>query len=176
MGISQEENEMNRIEKIKAYDQRCKDNAEKKRALENEKKTQLEERIRSLYPRINELIETANACIAHGIEINAYGKNHSSDYDKSTKGTFVTNYISHRIGFVMEHSKCKTIYEMGINAGGYCGEWNFRTDGENVIERHENGDRIRPATIRYMERFINEFDEFERDFYGYIDGITNQEM
>lgn len=165
---------MSRIDEIKAYAQRRDENEAKKVVAENEKRTQLKEQILSLAPRIKELIETANACLTNGIEIAAYDKGFDRDLDKRAKGTFTTNSISHKLGFVSERRPLSEVYEIGINAGGACGQWNLRTDGNDVYERHEDKNTTRDATIYWMSRFVNEFDEFESDFYSYIDCITKR--
>lgn len=163
---------MSRIDEIKAYAQRRDENEAKKVVAENEKKAQLEEQIRSLEPRIKELVETANACLTNGIEINAYGSRFDHYYDNRERGTFVTNGISHRIGFVAR--KGAAIFEMGIDAGGACGEWYFRTNGKDIYEIKEDHTESRQASAYWMSRFVNEFDEFEADFYSYIDSITRR--
>lgn len=163
---------MSRIDEIKAYAQRRDENELKKTVAANEKRVQLEEQIRSLEPRIKELVETANACLTNGIEINAYGSRFDHYYDSRERGTFVTNGISHRIGFVAR--KGAAIFEMGIDAGGACGEWHFRTDGNEICEINNDGFSKRKATAYWMERFVNEFDEFEHDFYCYVDTITKR--
>lgn len=163
---------MSRIDEIKAYAQRRDENEAKKVEKENEQKAMLEEQVRSLAPRIKELIETANACTINGIEIDAYGKRFDSYYDKREYGTFTTNGITHRVGFVKKG--LSAIFELGIDAGGACGEWNFRTNGSDIYEIHEDRTQRRKATIYWMSRFVNEFNEFESDFYNYIDSITRR--
>lgn len=164
---------MSRIDNIKAYAQ---ERVQTEKAREEERQfkcEELTEKIRVLKPRIKELIEVGNACLVNGIEIDKYGKRFYSDYDSYEKGTFVTNGISHRLGFVIQRGQA--IFEIGFNAGGACGQWDFRTDGNKVYDVHEKTKEHREASLEHMQTFINKFDEFEMAFYRYVDGITSKQ-
>lgn len=129
--------------------------------------------IQALKPRIQELLATANACLEGGIEINTYGRRHYPDYDSYEKGTFVTNGISHKVGFIENWSsydhKPHVFTEMGIDNGGACGPYDFHTDGDRVYNVHENSKEVCAPSIHDMENFLSRFDTFEESFYSYID-------
>ena len=168
---------MSRIDSIKNYRQRC---DEEKLNKEREKQNQMEkyiEQIKVLRPRIEELIEVANACLENGIEIN---KTHMNDsyYDKWEHGTFCTNCITHKIGFVWQYKNNKFINKietMGIDGGGANGEHYLRTDGSFVVSRVGRGydDKCKEPDSYQLKRFIETFDDFETAFYKYVDKIVN---
>ena len=173
---------MSRIDDIKAYKQN-----EELLQADHESKIQphtkkLINDIQALKPRIDELLETANACLENGIEINAYGSSFYHDMDSYEKGTFVTNSISHRVGFVKyrginDSANQQMFCELGINAGGACGEYNFRTDGDRVYSKHENKPHLKEPSIADMEHFLWDFEKFETSFYAYVDKvIDNQKL
>lgn len=165
-----------RLDKINAYkgnEEFLKATAEQKVQDETEV---LVAKIRALKPRIYELLDTANACMQNGIEINKYGGSFYRDYDSYEKGTFVTNSISHRLGFVNPR-KGEGICFLGINAGGACGSWDFRTDGVDVFSADERNRSITSAPlIKHMKHFLNDFDKFESAFYSYVDKVVEKQQ
>lgn len=159
---------MNRIDKIKNY---AKNKALKQQTAEEEKSLkckELAEEIKTLKPRIKELIEVGNACLVCGIPLTGQAWGGHEGYDTHQ---FITNCWSHLVGFVQSGNSA--IFEMGINAGGACGNWNFRTDGDNVYDVY--GDNVREASLEHLQKFINNFDEFEKSFYEYVDKLVNKE-
>lgn len=159
-----EDSSMSRVDNIKKFAQK---KAEEKIAKENETMRQIEtykEKIKSFKPRIEELISIANACLENGIEI---------------YGTFCTNCITHKIGFVWQYKDNKFINKietMGIDGGGANGEHYLRTDGSFVISRVGRGydDKCKEPNLYQLKRFIETFDEFETAFYKYVDTIINK--
>lgn len=169
---------MSRIDDIKNYKQRC---DEEKLNKEIEKQNQMEkymEQIKALRPRIEELIGVANACLENGIEINKAHRN-DSYYDKWEYGTFCTNCITHKIGFVWQYKDnqfIKKIETMGIDGGGANGEHYLRTDGNFVISRVGRGydDKCKEPDVYQLKRFLETFDDFESAFYKYVDEIISK--
>lgn len=170
---------MSRIDKIKMYKE-----SEDKKALNNvveetKEYHTLMGKIVELQPRIAELIETVNACIKNGIEINKYRNSHCySGYDNYKQGTFVSNAISHKIGFIQGNGVSfgynpKTpITVMGIVNGGACGKLDFHTNGINAYSVHEDTKEMSKARIKDIKKFLDNFDEFEKAFYEYVDSIV----
>lgn len=164
----------NRFDKIRGYG--------KNRALEASRKTDFEAKavaclkaqIRSLQPSIEALIQTANACLENGICIDRSGDSLDRCYDTYEKGTFFTNGISHRLGFVhAPMSSKKQVVMLGIDAGGICGEWNFRTNGKDIYSQYQQQTSTRREPQRkHLEQFLNSFEEFETAFYAYVDKIV----
>jgi len=146
------------------------DASEKARKLEG-----MAERIRALKPRIQEILETANAAREAGIELGKKGM-----YSRGTDpDVFETEGIYHRVG-VMPNWKLgrrgdKGYSYMGVENGGANGVYNFITDGVFVGGIHE--DRYNKVTeypdFEYdMNKFLNNFDDYETRFYNYIDNLT----
>ena len=159
---------MNRIDKIKNY---AKNKALKQQTAEEEKllkSKELVEEIKTLKPRIKELIEVGNACLVNGIPLTGQAWGGHEGYDTHQ---FITNCWSHLVGFVQNGKSA--IFELGINAGGACGNWNFRTDGDNVYD--VDGDNVREASLEHLQKFMNNFDKFEKSFYEYVDKLVNKE-
>lgn len=171
-----------RLDKINAYrgnEEFLKNTAEQKIQDETEV---LVAKIRALKPRIDELIEVGNACLANGIELDAYHHNrwfNRSD-DCYERGTFVTNSISHRVGFVINSGKYDVKpLELGINNGGACGCYDFRTDGARVYFVHEkNKLDTKDASYKLsdLRAFLNKFDDFESAFYDYVDKVVEKQQ
>ena len=164
---------MSRIEQIKAFTLR---KEEEKRAEDikiiNET-TRLITAIQALKPRIDEIIEVGNACQKHNIPMHGKAWGGHEGYDTHQ---FYTNSWSHLVGFVGNpHFRTQpTITMLGINGGGANGKYDFRTDGMNVYEEHEDTkERILP-TVYHMKKFLDKFDEFEREFYAYVDEVTQK--
>ena len=170
-----------RIDSIKAYKVQVEQEKIEAHNRELAEREELIIKIKELQPRIVELIETANACIENDIEINKYHKSgcYSSD-DSWERGTFVTNGISHNVGFVetfkeYNHSTKHSITEIGIEAGGACGALDFRTDGVNVYSIHERTKEKSEPLNKHMKDFLRVFDKFEEAFYSYVDRVVNRD-
>ena len=164
---------MNIIDLISTYSARKKEVERIEKEKLSVRADELANQICQLKPRIDELIATANACIRNNIEIDQYHRRGYRSEDCYERGTFVTNSISHRVGFVVNRDG---LYELGINAGGACGSWDFRTNGSyvrSVLETNRNTRRA--PLIEHMEAFLSQFDVFEKAFYAYVDDIVGKE-
>lgn len=130
--------------------------------------------IKALEPRINELIVTGNACLQSNIPLTGQAFGMRESYDTNQ---FFTNSWSHLVGFVGNPSRkpCQIEF-LGINAGGACGVYDFRTDGVKVFSVNENNPLdITSPSIGHMERFLKDFDSFESSFYAYIDKVIDKQ-
>ena len=170
---------MSRIDNIKAYKERTEEEKIKMEKDKADKKSALVDKVKALQPRIKELIDTANACLENGIEINKSHKEFGQYYDKWEHGTFCTNGITHKIGFVWQFKDNKfinKIEEMGIDGGGANGAYYLRTDGNYVISRIDRGynDKFGELDTYQLRRFVETFDDFESAFYNYIDKIVGK--
>lgn len=121
-------------------------------------------KIAELKPRIDDLIKLANYAKDNGINFNNKGWGGHEGYDT---GMFYTNTWSHLVGFV--HNNPITV--LGIDAGGACGNVDFRTNGEITVGVIEDKKEIVEPKLWHMEKFIKNFDEFEREFYAYIEKV-----
>ena len=140
------------------------------------------DRVRALKPRIQELLETANAAREAGI---ALGK--TSCYQKgSDPDVFESEGICHRVGFIKRGAvsgngtRLEPDYAyIGIDNGGANGKYDFITDGVFVggvyEERPHNRVTDYPDFEYDLNKFLNGFDAFETRFYKYIDDLTGGE-
>lgn len=161
---------MSRIDDILKYKQNQEIIENNKQILEEQEKKTLIEQIRSLKPRIDQLLDVGNACRDAEIPLTGQAWGGYEGYDTNQ---FVTNCWSHLVGFV-NPNKAYPITEMGINAGGACGEWDFRTNGVQVYELSERTHATQDPQIGHMRRFLKEFDHFEESFYSYVDKLVNK--
>lgn len=162
-----EENCMSRVDNIANF---AKKREEEKEAKEKELLRQSEEckiQIRALRSRIAELINVGNACLVNGIALTGSAWGGHEGYDTHQ---FITNCWSHLVGFVQ--SGKSAIFELGINAGGACGLYDFRTNGIEIYDIHEKTKEKVEPSLYHMKRFLERFDTFENEFYRYVDGLT----
>ena len=115
--------------------------------------------IKTLKPRIDELLKVGNACLVYGIELNGSSWGGHEGYDTHQ---FFSNSWSHLVGFISD-GKDKPITKVGKRGGGAC-NWELETNGID-IEVSGNIERV-------LKYFIDEFDEFETEFYKYVDKVT----
>lgn len=124
---------MSRIENIKKYAEQQMSNAENISIQEQQTRETLIAQIQALQPRIAELIETANACFENNLSIGWEG-NAKPIYGKWDVCGFTADSTYHRVGFIVTHPNGKkSTANIGILAGGAWGEWNFATNGDDVV-------------------------------------------
>ncbi len=160
---------VNRLDRINAYKSNeafLKATAEQKLQFETQ---DLIEQIQALKPRIDELIVTGNACKENGIEMTGQAFGGHEGYDTHQ---FYTNCWSHLVGFVGTRDSKITL--LGIDAGGACGNWNFRTDGDKVYSVY--GKETQGPSVDDMKKFLKKFDEFESSFYAYVDKVIEKQQ
>lgn len=149
---------MSRIDNITNFakrkeEERVKDETDRLNRIEEYKS-----KIRELKPRIDELIEVGNACKKHGISLTGSSWGGHEGYDTHQ---FFSNSWSHLVGFIGG----RTIKEVGKIGGGAC-DWNLTTDGVNINVS---------GNVEYvLKAFLDNFDEFETEFYNYVDKVTAQ--
>ena len=138
--------------------------------LEDQKKlkeqNRLFEQILALGPQIEELIKLGNAVLHAGKMPYVDSLYEEDNMDK----VFIANGWSHRVGFMGRPNKQEdTIYHVGFYSGGACGPWNLFVNQNEEFERHEDTKKMRIPSIEHMQKFINEFDDFEKRFYIWFD-------
>ena len=155
---------MNRVDKIvnfaaKKELEKLEKAAEKEHLIEYTKGL-----IRALKPRIDELLEVGNACLEHNIPLEGKAWGGHEGYDTNQ---FITNSWSHLLGFVAYRSpsnRNKIVFkQLGIMGGGAC-NYNLKTDGTTI---EVDGD-----VLWVLKHFVEKFDEFEREFYSYVDSVV----
>ena len=138
----------------------------------NLRREELLNKIFSLEERIHDLITLANECAKNGIKlpINTGKYGYGTGYRDHN---FYADGINHHVGF-MGHGKGLCDY-IGIYNGGFCGVWDFYTNGEEVFLKHETNGVIRyDVEINHLEKFLSDFDIFESAFYKWIDSLGEQ--
>ena len=151
---------MNRVDNIKKFaNKRDIEQIQKKEDTLN-RIEEYKAHIKTLKPRIDELLKVGNACLEYGIELNGRSWGGHEGYDTHQ---FFSNSWSHLVGFIND-GKDKPITKVGKRGGGAC-NWELETNGID-IEVSGNIERV-------LKYFIDEFDEFETEFYKYVDKVTS---
>lgn len=152
---------MNRVDNIKKF-------ANKRDIEQTQKKVdslnRIEEykaHIKTLKPRIDELLKVGNACLEYGIELNGRSWGGHEGYDTHQ---FFSNSWSHLVGFIND-GKDKPITKVGKRGGGAC-NWELETNGIDI--------KVSGNIEQVLKYFIDEFDEFETEFYKYVDKVTSE--
>lgn len=133
---------------------------EEKRETEKERQEEIAmiKNIKSLKPRIDDLLLVANSCLSKGISIESR-KWGFMDYEN---GNFEADAVTHHLGFSINRGKA--IHYLEIKGGGY-DDYNLITDGYIVDVQGEK--------LYVLKKFLNKFDEFEKEFYAYVDKVIN---
>lgn len=150
--------------KVRATEERAEKRA---RDIDERKKAALNT-ISDLAPRINDLISLANYARDKGISLTGYQK--FGGHEGYDTDLFITNGWSHLVGFV----NTNPIIELGITAGGACGNIDFRTNGVKTYGITEESHTIVEPRIEHLEEFVRMFDTFETEFYAYIDKVCTE--
>ena len=128
--------------------------------------------IKNIAPRIKELMKVGHALLNNNL---AFGKQTKAliGYDEE----FITNGITHKLGFFFQFARDNSpLLGIGIKGGGCCGQ---------DLAVDENGDmvvKIDPHyhSYRYFgfddycgkcEQFLDDFNDFEKRVYEYIDNL-----
>lgn len=153
---------MSRVENIKKFVERKEKRKKDKQALALLKIEEYKKKIIALKPRIDELLAVGNACKENGIPLAGSSWGGHEGYDTHQ---FISNGWSHVTGFILEGKKDMPFTKVGKTGGGACG-WNLQTDGETIAV---SGD------VEFvMKKFLEQFDEFETEFYKYVDEVTTR--
>lgn len=130
----------------------------------------LQDKIKALSPRIADLIKVANACGENGICLGEEPSNMEAP-------RFVTEGINHQLGFFaymqnpykgFGNYRHLHITGFGYKGGGCSGE-NFLVNAQGEI--YQGWTHTSEKLIRKMKRFLDEFDNFETEFYDFIDRL-----
>lgn len=159
----------NILNKIENYKTATAERAEQKRVAAEHHHQSLLDRIRVMKPDIDNLIKVAETARKAGIPLQV-----SIDcFDRSYKrGDFFTDAMTHKVGFVPTSFNNKAIIGIGFEGGGYCGQYDFFTDGSVICDKNRDNGHDREASTEHLEKFIEKFPEFEKAFYDYIEKVT----
>lgn len=156
---NKEDSSMSRIDNIANFAQRRDDEIAAKKKAAEDKEEFLKQTILGWSNRIKDLIDTANACVKHGIKFYHYDVG-GRDYDHNY---FVTDGCSHILGFELNRYHPSTITRIGKEGGGCC-DFDVYTDGQTITATGN-------SRLWALERFVEAFDEFETKFYAYVDKV-----
>ena len=159
----------NILGKIEDYKKQTAERAEQERIAAEHHRQRLLDQIRVMKPDIDNLIKVAKAAQEAGIPLKVgYMANHTYE-----NGDFFTDAMTHKVGFVQASITSKEIIGVGFEAGGYCGVYDFFTDGVAIYDKKRDNGHDREASTEHLEKFIEKFPEFERAFYDYIGQKTD---
>lgn len=162
----------NILNKIENYKTATAERAEQERIAAERKRQRLLDQIRVMNPDIDNLVKVAETAREAGIPLQVSLGCFDSSYEM---GDFFTDAITHKIGFVPTSFNNKAIIGVGFEGGGYCGQYDFFTDGVAIYDRNRDNGFSREASTEHLEKFIEKFPEFERAFYDYIERKTSYE-
>ena len=159
----------NILNKIENYKTATAERAEQERIAAEHHRQSLLDQIRVMKPDIDNLVNVAKAAQEAGIPLKVgYMANHTYE-----NGDFFTDAMTHKVGFVQASITSKEIIGVGFEAGGYCGVYDFFTDGVAIYDKKRDNGHDREASTEHLEKFIEKFPEFERAFYDYIGQKTD---
>lgn len=141
--------------------------AEQERRKELEKES-LKLEILSLKERISAIITLANECKNNGVKIpeskcGTYKLDAAIQYGYDAE--FIAEGIRHHVGLI----NTSPFRWLGIDNGGACGPYDFRTNGCEVFSIHETEHFWAEPRTCDMKQFLVEFPVFEKAFYNWID-------
>ena len=160
----------NILSKIENYKAAIADRAEQERVAAKHHHTQLLDQIWVMKPDIDNLIKVANAAREVGIPIQVKFPDTNFTYEN---GDFIADAMTHKIGFIPSSLTSERIIGVGFEGGGYCGNYDFFTNGQAVLDRNHDNGRDKPASTEHLEKFIEKFPEFKKAFYDYIERKTD---
>lgn len=167
---------MNELEKrmaiIEGKAQSIKKAEEEVKNNELKKHNEALEKIKALTPRIEALITLANKCIEQEVPFPSSSEVGKLGYGKGKYG-FFSDGVYHAVGFMKEKDSNPIKY-LGIKEGGYCGVWDFYTNGSLTFARHQYDETIKDADYSQIKNFMEKFESFETAFYRWIDGMTEE--
>ena len=163
-------------ERLAMLDKKIANDKAKQLSAEEKEKFAVQEatnKIKELSHEIWELLELANACRAKGVKLpwdEKALKEYGYDYGVWADG------IYHGVGFMGKCQK-ETIKYVGYYNGGYCGPWDFYTDGVVVFcKHHDKKNCMKEPNSAECEEFLTMFPQFRDAFYKWFDteiGGTN---
>lgn len=163
----------NILGKIENYKTATTERAEQQRIAAEHHRQSLLDRIRVMEPDIDNLIKVAEAAREAGIPIQVKFPDTNFTYEN---GDFMTDATTHKIGFITSLSISGGIVAVGFEGGGYCGQYDFITNGSVIYDRNRDNRHNREASTEHLEKFIEKFPEFERAFYDYIEKVTGDKQ
>lgn len=136
---------------------------------------ELEMKIYRLRERIENVIHVCNA-----LRLNEFLYNIRIGYDDRRlrkygyDGGICADGFHHHVGvYGNRRYPSDQIEWIGFKAGGACGYWDFYTDGVMVADVHEETGKRQRASVKHMEKFLEEFPKYESALYAWVDENMN---
>ena len=130
-------------------------------------------KLKMLAPRIKDLMEIANSLVENDIPLGQT----TTELGMKYKDAFVAEGIHHRLGFFFERLNGENyLVGIGIEGGGCCGH-DLVVNDDGYMEKHPDYNYASYQYTGYWDycdkckRFLNEFDDFERRVYAYVDNL-----
>lgn len=174
---------------------RIKDNKIKQDNLikEAQRKDELIKKALTLCPRVQKILDTANALVENGYIDFLYGGECQvfPSFNKRVK-SFVSEGFYHELGLIGELSETtlahycykippqKPFFKfMGIVAGGWNGDYDTLIDGNDIyISKHGTttpiGLEFTDRWYYHCDRMIKEFEEYEKRFFEKVEEFLNK--
>lgn len=163
----------NILNKIENYKAQTAEKAEQERITAEHHRQSLLDQVWAMKPDIDNLIKVAETARKAGIPLQVSFDRFDSSYER---GDFFTDAMTHKVGFVPTSFNNKAIIGVGFEGGGYCGQYDFFTNGVVIYDRNRDNGFSREVSAEHLEKFIKEFPKFERAFYEYIAKKTSCEI
>ena len=161
-------NTLERLNKISAKAQQIAEEENNEQLKKLEAIEYCKNAIKALAPRLTELMQIGDALIKNGI---SFGKR-TGYYEE-----FITNGLSHRLGFYFKYSKDNSpLIGIGIKGGGCCGR-NLAVNekGDMVVKIDPNYHSYKYSGFNdycnKCKQFLKDFDSFEKRVYEYVDNL-----
>ena len=135
--------------------------AVRKENAEQERQKAIVSAIKTLAPRISDMLDIAQHLYAKGISIGPKRTLHGSEHSDE----FISSWWSHNFGFCYNRGTEPREYPIwiGFINGGACGvDMCVDRDG-NIVKGCRN--------FMDMQSMLKQFDEFERKFYDYVESL-----
>ena len=128
----------------------------------------INEKFKPYAERISALMEVANELIENRIILGKY-------IDRNESPEFISEAISHELGFIPKHYDFfnpldVSIYAIGFKGGG-CHGYDFAINEDGVVVSC-NAEELTMENEFRAKKFVKEFDKFERKFYEYVDNLS----
>lgn len=145
------------------------ENAQIAKAKEFENKvTYYRTKIKTLAPRIKDLLEVARELQRNGFDL---GENDAPSHSFSKMPEFETNWWDHRLGFFCENRQYRPVrrtlaFGIGFMGGGAAGP-DFLVDEEGEL----HADFKHYTTFPNCKDILDTLDDFEKGFYAYVESL-----
>ena len=142
--------------------------SEEKEALKEKEISELMKEAKKLFSRVKDVIRLGKYCMDNNLEF-PNGKYHEyGNYHNDFESDGIRHYFGF-LGDIRYNTRTGKVHVGWIN-GGFCGQWDVHCDGNELWLQHEK-DKTRKNVddVKIVERFIKDFEEFERNFYEWFD-------